>query len=110
MEETPAFLGSSSSTIWAVPGTPLRGILAAQGGNVVYRPAPRLAAGSEEEGSFPGPPTQLPSKPGWVCLATAAPKGPMPLLPRGGSTHMLRHPVLLQKLLLPHTRFVLANY
>ena len=52
---------------------------------MIYRPAPGLAAGSEEEGSFPGPPAQLPSKPQWVCLATAAPRGPMPVLPRGGS-------------------------
>lgn len=69
---------------------------------MIYRPTLGLTAGSEEEGTFPGTPAQLPSTPWWLCLATVAPRGAMPVLPRGGSICTLQHPVLLRKVCLSH--------
>lgn len=113
MEETPGSLGSSSSTVWAVPGTPLQGTPCCLGRRCHFTELllelGQLGSmgGSEEEGGLPGPHTAALESPA-ASVATAAPGGPVPALPRGGTTHTCCG--MQQKLLLLYVRFVLTIY
>ena len=77
---------------------------------MIYRPAPGLAAGSEEEGSFPGPPRTAALQTPVGVLGHSGSQGAHAGAPQGRQPRTLQHPVLLQKLLLLYLRFILAIY